>query len=475
MKKHWFAAVIVLGVAVTVPLQSHAAMELLQQLENAFIEVGEKIRPCVVNIDVKSAVPEGFSEDGQIPEDIFRFFNIPSPRERMPRPMPRREASGSGFIFSKDGCIVTNNHVVEEAASIEVRFWNNRVLDATIVGRDPQTDLAVIKVEADFDLPTAVLGDSDVLKVGQFSVAAGSPRGLEGSLSFGHITALGREGLNLGLRFQNLIQTDAAINLGNSGGPLCNIDGEVIGINVAIVYGAESLGFAIPVNAAKKIIPILISDGRVTRGYLGVFIDAATDYAAALGLPDSKGAFVIDVSEDTPAARAGIKPDDVVRKVNGQVVENDQDLKVRISDIVPGEIAKLEIWRDGAPIELDVKLEEFPESSQLVTQPPAEDILGLRTQPLTDQMRERLGLDGDLAGVVVSEVKASSPADKAGIRVGDIVVRIGKYAVRNMDDFKRLMKEQAQPGGSVLIRLFRGEEIPTVAVLKVPNDYVPEP
>ena len=475
MRKHRFAAAIILGAVVAFSLQSYAAMELLQQLESAFIEVGEKIRPCVVNIDVKSAMPEGLSEDGQIPEDIFRFFNIPAPREGVPQPMPRREASGSGFIFSKDGYIITNNHVVEDATSIEVRFWNGRVLDATTIGRDPQTDIAVIKVQADFELPTAVLGDSDVLKVGQFSVAAGSPRGLEGSLSFGHITALGREGLNLGLRFQNLVQTDAAINLGNSGGPLCNIDGEVIGINVAIVYGAESLGFAIPINAAKKIIPILIAEGRVTRGYLGVYIDAAEDYADALGLPDSKGAFVIDVSEDTPAARAGVKPDDVVRKVNGSVVENDSDLKMKISDIEPGETVKLEVWREGASVELDVRLEEFPEDSQLAPQPATEDILGLRTQPLTDQMRERLGLEADLTGVVVSEVKVSSPADKAGIRVGDIIVRIGKDAVRGMDDFKRLMKEHALPNESVLIRVFRGEVFPTVTVLKVTGDYVPEP
>lgn len=475
MRKHWFAAVVIVGAVTAFSLQSHAAMELLQQLENAFIEVGERIRPCVVNIDVKSAATGGLSEEGQIPEDIFRFFNIPAPRDGVPHPMPRREASGSGFIYSKEGYIITNNHVVEDAESIEARFWNGRVLDATTVGRDSQTDIAVIKVEADFDLPIAVLGDSDTLKVGQFSVAAGSPRGLEGSLSFGHITALGREGLNLGLRFQDLIQTDAAINLGNSGGPLCNIDGEVIGINVAIVFGAESLGFAIPVNAAKKIIPALISEGKVTRGYLGVYIDAAEDYAEALGLPDGKGAFVIDVSEGTPAAKAGLKADDIVRKVNGSVVENDSDLKVKISDIGPGEVVKLEVWRDGAATEIDVTLEEFPEESLLTPRPESEDILGLRTQPLTDQIRERLGLAEEVKGVIVGEVEFNSPADKAGIRAGDIVVRVGKEAVENVDDFKRLMKEQAAPGASVLIRLYRGEEIPTVAVLKVPGDYVPEP
>ena len=467
------AAVVILGAVMAFSLTSYAAPDLLQELENAFIAVGDTIRPCVVNINVKSALPEGFSGNGEIPEDIFRFFNVPAPRDGVPRPAPRREASGSGFIYSKDGYIVTNNHVVEGVQSIEVRFWNGQTLDAKTVGRDPQTDIAVIKVEAGFDLPVAALGDSDTLRVGQFSVVAGSPRGLKDSLSFGHITALGREGLELGLRFQDLIQTDAAINLGNSGGPLCNIDGEVIGINVAIMYGAESLGFAIPVNAAKKIIPDLISKGKVTRGYLGVYIKPAEEYAEALALPDTKGAFVIDVSEDTPAARAGIK-----LRCGAQGEWNRHrkhtDLKVKVSDIRPGEAVKVEVWRDGGPIELDVKLEEFPEAELETPKDATENILGLRTQPLTDELRQRLGVEEQLTGVIVSDVEFNSPADKAGIQAGDIVVRVGKEPVENVGDFRRLMKEQAQPGASVLIRLYRGEDVPTVAVLKVPVDYKPE-
>lgn len=474
MRQRRLAVVLLLGAAMAFSLHSYAATDLLKELESAFIAVGDRVRPSVVNIDVTSPAPEGFSGNGQIPEDIFRFFNIPTPRDDVPHPTPRREASGSGFIYNKEGYIITNNHVVEEAKSIQVRFWNGKVLEAKMVGGDWHTDIAVIKVEADFDLPVAALGDSDTLRVGQFSVAAGNPRGLEGSLSFGHISALGREGLNLGLRFQDLIQTDAAINLGNSGGPLCNIDGEVIGINVAIVFGAESLGFAIPVNAAKKIIPDLISEGKVTRGYLGVYIDAAKDYAEALGLPDKKGAFVIDVSEDAPAARAGIKADDVIRKVNGNIIENDSDLKVKVSDIDPGETVTVEVWRDGAPMELNVELEAFPEDDLATPQVVSEDILGLRTQPLTDELRERLGLETGQTGVVVSEVDFNSPADKAGIQAGDIVIRVGKQPIKNVDDFRRLMKEQAQPGASILIRLYRGEQIPTVAVLKVPGDYKPE-
>ena len=288
------------------------------------------------------------------------------------------------------------------------------------------------------------------------AIAVGSPQGLEGSLSFGHVTALGRDRQDNivlpDIRFLNFIQTDAAINLGNSGGPLCNIHGDVIGINVAIVFGAESLGFAIPINAAKKIIPTLIADGKVIRGYLGVYIDRAEDYADALNLPDTKGAFVLDVSEDAPADRAGIRPDDVIRKVNGAVVENDSDLKVKISDIEPGQTIALEVWRDGASLELEATLDEFPDDEALTPQPESEDILGLRTQALTPELRERLGLEAEIQGVIVSEVEFNSPADKAGIRAGDIIMRVGREPVEDMDDFAQLMREQAKPGASMPFR-----------------------
>lgn len=475
MKYRVFAAGVVFAVVMAFSLEGLAGVELLHELESAFVEVGEKIRPSVVNITVKSTA-EGLSGEGQIPEDIFRFFYDQIPRDGVPRPRPRREASGSGFIYSKDGHIITNNHVVDGAESVEVRFWNGSVLEADVeqIAGDSHTDIAVIKVDADFDLPVATLGDSDHLRVGQFSVAAGNPRGLEGSLSFGHISALGRDNLNLGLRFQDLIQTDAAINLGNSGGPLCNIHGEVIGINVAIVFGAESLGFAIPINAAKKIIPTLIAEGQIIRGYLGVFIDSAEDYAVALGLPDTKGAFVLDVSEGAPAARAGIRPDDVIRKVNGHVVENDRDLMVKISDIQPGTSITVEVWRDGGPLELEATLERFPDEDVVTPQPVSEDILGLRPQALTPELRERLGLEDEIQGVIVAEIEFNSPADKAGIRAGDIIMRVGREPVNDMDDFARLMREKAKPGASILIRLYRGETIPTVAVLKVPSDHEPE-
>jgi serine protease Do len=233
-----------------------ARSPILKEIEDAFIRLHQEVRPSVVTIDTKGAPAQSETRGEPDLEDLFRFFGVPEggrPRGPM-RPMPRTRATGSGFIYDTAGHIVTNNHVVDGADSITVRLSNGSEYPATVVGQDPDTDLAVIKIEADEVLPAVQLGDSDELKVGQFAIALGSPRGFEGSLSFGHISALGRENLAglaaQGLRFQNLIQTDAAINLGNSGGPLANIDGEVVGINIAIVWGANSLGFAIPVNTA---------------------------------------------------------------------------------------------------------------------------------------------------------------------------------------------------------------------------------
>ena len=232
-----------------------ALSPVLKEMEDAFVRLHEELRPCVVNIDSKGASKQGDIDPDQL-HDLFRFFGMPSPEQgpNMPRmKMPPRVATGSGFIYDKEGHIVTNNHVVDGADEITVKLWNEKEYTAKVIGRDPDTDLAVIKIDPDVDLPVARIGDSDALKVGQFAIAVGSPRGFEGSFSFGHISALGREELSLpGLRFQNFIQTDAAINLGNSGGPLCNLDGEVIGISIAIVYGANSLGFAIPSNTAHS-------------------------------------------------------------------------------------------------------------------------------------------------------------------------------------------------------------------------------
>ena len=452
---------------------AYALSPALKEMEDAFIRLHEELRPCVVNVDSRGA--GGTSEmDMEQFHDLFRFFGMPNPEPGPNAPrmrIPPRMATGSGFIYDKEGHIVTNNHVVDgQNVEITVKLWNDKEYAAKVIGQDPDTDLAVIKIEPDIDLPVARLGDSDSLKVGQFAIAVGSPRGFEGSFSFGHISALGREELSLpGLRFQNFIQTDAAINLGNSGGPLCDLDGEVIGINIAIVYGANSLGFAIPINTAKQIVPQLISTGKITRGFLGVVITNVKPFMEGVGLSDDKGAFVKSVQPGSPAERADIKPYDVIRKVNGQAVENSADLIRKISGIPPGSQATLEIWRDKAPVEVQVTLEEY--AGDLKTALKGKEVLGLQVQNLTPEVTERLKIKADVTGVVVTQVEPGSAAEEAGFGPGDIITEVAQKKVNSTDDFYRLVKENAVPGKSLLIGYIRaGSDEADISVIKVPKD-----
>ncbi|MCC6698382.1 MAG: Do family serine endopeptidase [Candidatus Hydrogenedentes bacterium] len=464
---------------------AQAISPVLQELEDAFIRIGDQVRPCVVNIDAEQTMPEG-SDNPRMKsmEEFFRYFNIPMPEERIPREDGRFHpmASGSGFIYDKEGHIITNNHVIENASALKVRLSDGSVFDAEVIGRDPDTDIAVIKINAGRDLPVPELGDSDTLKVGQFAIALGSPRGLEGSLSFGHVSALGRDDLNLPteMRFQNFVQTDAAINLGNSGGPLCDIDGRVIGINTAIVFGAESLGFAIPINMAKRIVPQLIEQGKITRGFLGVSImnvdqvseqpgsPSIEELVEVLGLPDTKGAYVDSASPDSPAEKAGIKSDDVIRKVNGEAIADAKDLVSRISDMPPGATVKLEVWRAKAPVEIDVKLAEYPGSTTKAML--GKDILGMRVQAITPELRRQLQLEEDMTGVVVVEVDEGSPAEAAEITSGDIILEVAQQKVTSVESLRQLLEQHGKPGESVLLRVTRPGERPMPKVIKVPAE-----
>jgi serine protease Do len=450
---------------------------MLRDFEAAFIRIGDEMRPCVVNIEVKGRTPEEIGDRGmEFYEDLFKFFNIPipSPEER-PRPntrwrWPRPVVGGSGFIYDKQGHIITNNHVLEDAGTIKVRLWDGKEYDAKIVGKDPDTDVAVIKIEADRDLPAARLGDSDKIQVGQFAIALGNPGGLEGTVSFGHISALGREHLRLPeeLRFQNFIQTDAAINLGNSGGPLCNIDGEVIGINTAIVLGGQSLGFAIPINTAKRILPELIARGKVTRGFLGVMVRDVGDLAEALDLPDGKGAYVEQAMPGSPADKAGIKVYDVIRKVNGEPVEGSSQLVSKISVMAPGATATLEIWRNRAAKVVEVKLDEY--EGDVEKEVEGKKVLGIEVESLTPEIAGRLGLEPRAQGVLVTEVEPDSASEDAGLIEGDIILDLDQKPVRNAEEFYRLLEEHAVPGKSFLVRMVRPGGEPNTRVIKVPAE-----
>lgn len=463
------------------PLTASAASATLREIESAFIEIGKTVRPAVVNIDVERKLPEGTGEmNMQGLEEFFRFFGRPMPNMPMPQPypnvpqqmVPRPVSSGSGFIYDTAGHIVTNNHVVADGGAIKVRLWNGNTYDASVVGADPQSDLAVIKINATETLPVAQLGDSDQLQVGQYAIAVGSPQGLEGSLSFGHITALGRDRQDNivlpDIRFLNFIQTDAAINLGNSGGPLCNIDGQVIGVNVAIVRWADALGFAIPVNMVHKVVPKLIAEGKVTRGYLGVSIRDAKEFREAANLPDDKGAFVHEVVEGTPAARAGLQVYDVIRKVNGEAVNTATELQYRISDLMPGDTAMLEVFRDGQTLQLNVTLEEFPDDVAVATLGPS--TLGMRVQPLTQEVIGAMGLSEGTKGVVVAQVDPDGVAGRSGVIPGDVIIEIAKQPVESPEGFRTIVQQEAQPGRSVLVRLIRqGSSMPIILSIKVPE------
>ena len=452
-------SVAVLLAAVLMTGAAHALTPLLKELEDAFIRLHVEVGPAVVNITVKGA-PVTRTRD--LP-DFFRMYGIPGGPRDPGFQMPQPQSTGSGFIYDAEGHIVTNNHVVEDAESISVRLHNGNEYDAVIVGRDPDSDLAVIKIEAEEKLPVLKLGDSDKLKPGQFAIAVGSPRGFEGSLSFGHISALGREGLggltSQGLHYQHLIQTDAAINLGNSGGPLCNIDGEVIGINLAIIYGANNIGFAIPVNTAKHVIPALIKYGRVSRGFIGVKLQILTqDIAEDFGMPDRKGALIAEVLPGQPGEKAGLRPYDVIRKIDGDIVEDLTDLQRKVGSHKPGDSISLEIWRDEGVVLRNLELAELTRETRTASWPRGapRKILGMRVETLSPEIAERMGLEEDVEGVVLTEVLPGSPAEEAGLRHGDIISEIGKEPVSNPAEFRARVDREGRAAGKLLVRYLRG-------------------
>ena len=436
---------------------------VLRAIEDTFVRLHEEVGPCVVNI-----VTRGPAVEDNSMQDFFRQFGVPEPEGAPPQ---RSNATGSGFIYDKQGHIITNNHVIDGADQIKVRLYNMNLYTAKVVGTDPETDIAVIKIEPTEELPIARLGDSDALKVGQFAIAIGSPRGLEGSVSFGHVSALGRENLeglaSQGLQFQNLIQTDAAINLGNSGGPLCNLNGEVVGMNTAIVFGANSIGFAIPINSVKSVGPVLISGGRVVRGFLGVRIKDAREFVEAMALPDGNGALVHRVEDGTPAAAGGIERYDVLRTINGENIKSATDLVRRISFFKPGSTVNIGVWRDGKPVELPILLAERP-SANVSTPRVEERIHGLQVETLKPEDLKRLNLPEETKGVLVTDVSPGTPAEEAGLTVGCVILEVAKQPVTTPEEFKAQLEKAGQERKSVLFSYVAPGSTPDITVLELP-------
>ncbi|GIW40049.1 MAG: peptidase [Candidatus Binatia bacterium] len=424
-----------------------------------FTVLAEKLGPAVVNISTTSkATAFGSSESPFGPEDPFhefwkRFepFFGPFP----PRPVPQKSL-GSGFLINRDGYILTNNHVIEDAEEITVRLNDETEYAARIVGRDPKTDIAVIRIEGNFDIEPVVMGDSDALKVGEWVMAIGNPFGLDHTVTVGIVSAKGRF-IGQG-SYDNFIQTDAAINPGNSGGPLINLEGKVVGINTAIFSrtgGNIGIGFAIPINLAKDILPDLIEKGKVTRGWLGVLIQKVTpDIAESLGLEEPRGALVADVLEG-PAREAGIKVGDVIVEFDGHAIRESSDLPLLVARTRPGKKVKVKVIRDGKPRTLEVTIAEMKEEEVEVATTETEDI-GLTVQTLTPDLAESLGIERTLKGVLVTGVEPGSPADRAGLRRADVILEVDREPVEDADTFRKVLRAK-KTQKSILLWVRRGE------------------
>jgi serine protease DegQ len=416
--------------AKTPPAASHVdPRTVLRSLEAAFSAVADRATPAVVNVSTVSKKPTaGSPEDPERFRDFFgdefyeRYFKRPAPREEA-------RASGSGVIVDAKGYILTNNHVIENAQAITVRLSDSRKFPATLVGRDPKTDLAVLKVEASGHLPVADLGDSDRLRVGQWAIAIGNPFGLDRTVTVGIISATARNHVGVAT-YENFIQTDASINPGNSGGPLLNLDGKVIGINTAIVAAGQGIGFSIPINEAKSVMAQLITGGRVVRGWLGVAIQDVTDeLAASFGVPEREGVLIADVIKGGPAEVAGVRAGDVVVEFGATKIREVSDLQRRVAGVAPGESAAVTVIRDGKPVRVAVTIGEMPADDPAPASAGNEtEGYGIQVETLSPDAAERMNLPLS-RGVLVVDVAAGGPADRAGLHRGDVILEVGREAV----------------------------------------------
>ena len=437
-----FAAVVFLW---TCPLSIHTVHAF--SAPESFSELAGQAKPGVVNIRTVKIIKGG--------SPVFRhFFGNPFGGNRNPfdeffgpfqgegnqRDFKQRSL-GSGFIIDKDGFIVTNNHVIEDADQIKVILSNDKEFDAELVGRDPKTDLALIRIKGAKNLRPLELGNSDKLEVGKWVVAIGSPFGLEQTVTAGIVSAKGRI-IGSG-PYDDFIQTDASINPGNSGGPLLNMNGEVVGINTAIIASGQGIGFAIPINLAKGILTQLKDKGEVTRGWLGVGIqDLTPELANYYGLSEEKGVLVTQVFEDDPADKAGVKANDVILSVDGKAVSTGRELSAMIANTPVGHRTKIDLIRDGKRKTLTVTLakRDDDQKAELAEGRDSEE-MGIEVTDLDSDIARRFGIDANENGVLVTDVKDGSRAQDADVRPGDIIKEINRTLVKDRSDFVQLMKK----------------------------------
>jgi serine protease Do len=410
---------------------------------NSFAPLVERVKDCVVNVEVSGPAPQ---TQGGGSGDLFeRFFGSPRPRQGI----------GSGILIDAEGWLLTNNHVVEGARSIRVRLNDGRRFDAEVVGRDPLTDVALVRLKGEVrDLPFARLGDSDALRVGDWVIAIGNPFGLTSSVSAGIVSARARN-IEVG-PYDEFLQTDAAINPGNSGGPLFNAAGEVVGMNTAMVGGGSGIGFAVPSNLIKGLLPQLRSEGVVTRGWLGVYVqDLNADLATALKVPVEKGAVVSQVPNDTPAARANLRSEDVIVSMNGEAVESAAALTRRIAQAKPGSTVRLGVYRAGRPQDIEVKIGTRPDVEGVAKK-------GAEPSPQREQgLKERFGLtitnapavpNAPAGGALITEVTPGTPAARAELEPGMVVTAVGETEIKTAEELFNTLR-RARSGSTVVLRV----------------------
>lgn len=419
----------------------YASPQLKESTPPDFSVLAEKVSPAVLSITAEKVEKRqiiGFSS----PFDDFwdRFFDIPREREQEYRSYAR----GTGFFISSDGYIITNNHLVENAIKVEVTSLQEKTYQAKIVGNDPETDIALLKVN-EKNLPYVGLGNSDSLKVGEWVLAIGNPLGLTHTVTAGIVSAKGRNfpGLNQEQPYQDFIQTDAAINRGNSGGPLINLKGKVVGINSIIFSpsgGNIGIGFAISSNLAKSIVEKLKEKGRVIRGYLGVGVYPVTeDFVKLLNLKSSDGAVINNVDPDSPADKAGLKRYDVITEVDGKPVKDGGDLQFKIAEIKPGTKIDLTIIRDGKKLTIPVKIAEKESSVESEPVSSSGKDIGLKVQEMTPSIARRYGYQTE-EGLIITEVERYSDAERKGLETGDIILEVNRQKVKTINDLEKILK-----------------------------------
>ena len=434
---------------------------------NGFTEVARQVTPAVVNITtvMTEKVSDGFSVPDELRDRMEEFFGKPfDPRRRGPQPPgehrgPRR-GQGSGVIISADGYVLTNNHVIDKAHEVSVTLPDKREFKGKIIGADPKSDLAVVKINAS-SLPAIPWGDASQLQVGEYVLAVGNPFGLNSTVTLGIVSAVGRGHMGI-TQYEDFIQTDAAINPGNSGGALVNIRGELVGINTAIFSqtgGYQGVGFAVSTTLAKPIYESLVKTGKVVRGYLGIGLqDLNQDLVTSFSMKDSKGALVSDVKEDSPADQAGLKQGDVIIEYQGILIEDGVALQRMVTRTPVGSKVPVKVMRDGRARDLTVRIGEQPELEKVAKKVESGEhdyaLAGLSVEDLDRDTARELGLKGKTQGVVVTKVEPDSGAEKAGLMPGDVIREVNRQPVKSVKDFENVSAHMKK-GENVLILVNR--------------------